>query len=64
MVLRHFLSTLIALVGLAVSEVGIAHAAPRTDLNIGVRLEPRTSIRQQVPPPQLAKSAMPIFLKA
>ncbi len=40
MVLRYLLSTLFALVGLVVSEMGTADAAPRTDLNIGVRLEP------------------------
>ena len=40
MILRYFLCTLFALVGLVMSELGIAHAAPRTDLNIGVRLEP------------------------
>ena len=37
--LRYFLSTLLALAGLLVNDVGQAFAA-RTDLNIGVRLEP------------------------
>ena len=38
--LRYFLSTLLALAGLLVNDVGQAFAAARTDLNIGVRLEP------------------------